>query len=143
MRSPRTSVLLVEDHIFMGRMLARLLQEQGKMEVWAITETGEAALEKLAAVAANEQPPDLALVDVSLPGMSGIDLVAELARLYSVLPCLMLSAHRDLNYVRQALDNGARGYVAKGDPPAIIDAILHVLDGEIYLSDTMRQALEA
>jgi two-component system, NarL family, invasion response regulator UvrY len=139
--STRTSVLLVEDHAVMGRMLARLLQEQGKMEMWAVIETGEAALEKLAA--ANERLPDLALVDVSLPGMSGIDLVAELARLYSTLPCLMLSAHRDLNYARQALDNGARGYVTKGDPPAIIDAIQRVLAGEIYLSDPMRRAVEA
>ena len=51
MSSPRTSVLLVEDHAVMGRMLARLLQEQGKMKVWAVVETGETALEKLAAVA--------------------------------------------------------------------------------------------
>jgi DNA-binding NarL/FixJ family response regulator len=136
----RTSVLVVEDHAVVGRMLARFLRELGEMEVWAVVETGETALEKLAA--ASDEHPDLVLVDVSLPGISGIDLVAELARLYSALPCLMLSAHRDLNYVRQALANGARGYVTKDNPPAIIDAIQCVLNGKIYLSDDMRRAME-
>lgn len=140
MSSPQISILLVEDHAVVGRMLARFLQELGKMEVWAVVETGEAVLEKLAA--AGNELPDMVLVDVSLPGISGIDLVAELARLYSGLPCLMLSAHRDIKYVRQALANGALGYVTKDDPLAIIDAIQRVLKGKIYLSEDMRRAIE-
>lgn len=135
------SVLLVEDHGVMGRMLARFLQEQGKIEVWAVAETAEAALKQLAV--ADARQPDLVLVDVSLPGMSGIDLLAELGRLYSTLPCLMLSAHRDLHYVRQALKNGARGYVTKGDAPAILEAVQRVLKGERYLSEAVRQELDS
>lgn len=137
------SVLVVEDHLAMGRVLARFLRERGNIVVWALVQTAEVALERLAAPAANGEHPALVLIDVSLPGMSGIELVAELARLYPELPCLMLSAHSDPKYVRQALDNSARGYVAKGDPPVILQAVTRVLDGEVYLSEGMRRAMDA
>lgn len=144
------SILLVEDHATVGRVLARFLQLRGNMEVWARVETAEAALQRLAALSTNGKPdvqgtdrPDLVLIDVSLPGMSGLELVAELARLYPELPCLMLSGHSNPKHVRQALDNGARGYVAKGDPLVLVEAVEQVLGGEIYLSEAMRQAMEA
>ncbi|MDX1663014.1 MAG: response regulator transcription factor [Candidatus Promineifilaceae bacterium] len=143
MRERTPSILLIEDHATLGRILARFLRERGNMAIWALVETAEAALERLAARPANGGPPDLILIDASLPEMSGIDLVAELARRYPELPCLMLSAHSDPKYVRQALDNGARGYVAKGDPPVVVEAVGQVLNGEIYLSDVMRQAMDA
>ena len=136
------SLLLLEDHALMGNMLSRFLQERGKMKVWALVETAEEALEKLSHLGSNSRGPDLALVDVSLPGMSGIELVAELGQLYPALPCLMVSAHRDASYVRRALDKGARGYVAKGTPAAIIEAVGVVLAGERYLSEEISQELE-
>ena len=143
MRERAPSILLVEDNATLGRVLARFLRERGNMEVWALVETAEGALEWLAALSADGGRPDLVVIDVSLPGMSGIELVAELARLYPELPCLMLSAHSDPQHVRQALDNGARGYAAKGDPPVLVEAVEQVLGGEIYLSEAMRQAMEA
>jgi DNA-binding NarL/FixJ family response regulator len=136
------SVLLVEDHPMMGRMLGRFLRERGKMEVWATVQTAEAALERLAS-AGGDRLPDLILVDVSLPGMNGIALLVELGRHYPELPSIMLSASHNPGHVRQALANGARGFVAKGDAPAIVDAIRLVLDGHVYLSDAVRQAIEA
>ena len=96
----------------------------------------------MAALSANGGRPDLVLIDVSLPGISGIELVAELARLYPELPCLMLSAHSDPKHVRQALANGARSYVAKG-APVLVEVVEQVLGGEIYLSDAMRLAMDA
>ena len=142
--SARTpSVLLVEDHAAIGRVLARFLRERGQMDVRAVVHTAEAALEHLANSDDDGRDLDLVLIDVSLPGMSGIDLVAELARLYPELPCLMVSAHQRLEYVRQALENGARGYVAKGNPSAIIDAVRRILDGELYLNNGVRRAMDA
>jgi DNA-binding NarL/FixJ family response regulator len=138
----RPSVLLVEDHPTLGRVLGRYLRQSGKMEVWSTAQTAEAALESLAS-AGGDRRPDLILVDVSLPGMSGLDLLAELGRRYPEMPCLMLSASHNPGHVRQALANGARGYVAKGDAPAIVDAIRRVLDGHVYLSDAVRQVMEA
>jgi DNA-binding NarL/FixJ family response regulator len=152
------AVLLVEDHAALGQMMSRFLREQGRMGVWAIARTAEEALARLAAAgnaaSAGHSPapsadgaaatlPDLVLVDVSLPGMSGIELIGELARLYPGLRCLVLSAHRDPSYVRQALDKGARGYVAKGAPDALLEAIDHVLQGGIYLSAEHHRALRS
>ncbi len=143
-----TSVLLVEDHPLMGQMLSRLLREWGNMEVWALAPSAEAALAALAGEEGREPGatagmPDLVMVDVSLPGTSGIELTATLARLYPDLPCLIVSAHRDGDYVRRALDSGARGYVAKAEPRAIVEAVERVLAGEVYLSEVARQALAA
>ena len=135
------SVLLVEDHTVMASMLARFLRERGGIDVWASVGTAEAALERLAAHKGGANWPELALVDVSLPGMNGLDLVVKLGHLYPDLPVVMVSAHHDPTYVRQALEKGARGYVAKGDPPAIVEAVGQVLAGEIFLSDAVRRAL--
>jgi DNA-binding NarL/FixJ family response regulator len=143
------SILLVEDHVAMGQMMTRLLQNWEKANVWALVRSAEAALQKLAA-SANETKaansgdaslPDLVLVDISLPGMNGIELVAELQRHYPGLPCLMLSGYQEVQCVRHALDAGARGFADKGDVAAIIQAVEQVLDGKIYLSDEMREAL--
>lgn len=143
MSHPCPSLLLVEDYPALGRVLERFLQERGGLDVGAVVPSAEAALAYLSNPAREGPSPDLVVIDISLPGMSGIELVAELQRLYPELPCLMLSAHRRAGYVRQALDNGARGYVTKGDPPAIIEAVVQVLGGEIYLSDALRRTVYA
>lgn len=143
------SILLVEDHVAMGQIMTRFLHKWGKANVWALVQSAEAALQKLAAFAneTEEDPPgeanwpNLVLVDISLPDMSGIELVAEIQRYYPNLPCLMLSGYQEVHYVQLALAAGARGYADKGDIEAITQAIEQVLDGEIYLSDAMRQAL--
>ena len=151
---PMPSILVVEDHPFMAQMMRRLLRKKGQLEIWDIVETAEAALAALVAAStlkSGEPPfqndgasplPDLALVDISLPGMSGVDLLTELGRLYPDLPCLIVSAHSHPSYAQQVLERGARGYVAKEEAMTIIEAIKQVLKGEVYLSDNMRQALE-
>ncbi len=82
------SILLVEDHLAMGQTLTRFLHKRAKANVWALVQSAEATLQKLT-VSANEPKatnsgeaawPDLAPVDISLPSMSGIELVAELQR---------------------------------------------------------------
>jgi DNA-binding NarL/FixJ family response regulator len=138
----------------MAKMMSRLLREKGKLEIWAIVGTAEAALDALGAATVSRPGessfqkdgasplPDLVLVDISLPGMSGVDLLTELRRRYPDLPCLIVSAHSHPSYAQQVLDRGARGYVAKEEATAIIEAIKLVLKGEIYLSEGIRQALE-
>ena len=111
------------------------------MVVADILGSAEAALEKLAhleSVAGPDQLPDLVLIDLSLPSMSGLDLVAALQEAYPSLPCIMLSGYREPVYVQRALSAGARGYVVKDNLLAIIEAVQRVLDGEIYLSEGVR-----
>ncbi len=124
------ALLIVEDHTALARILARFLREQDDLAVSAVVQTGEAALAQLPHLTV-----DLVLVDVSLPGMSGIDLVAAIGEQYPDLPCLMLSGHDEPSYVRRALAAGARGYIAKGNPLALLEAVRRVLDGELYLSE--------
>jgi DNA-binding NarL/FixJ family response regulator len=137
------SILLVEDHATVSRMISRLLRERGQMEVWGIAETAEAALEMLATAAGNGRSlPDLVLADISLPGMSGTEMVGKLTQRYPDLPALMVSAAYYADNVQRALNNGARGYVVKGNPAAILEGIRQVLDGELYLSQEARNALK-
>ena len=127
------SILLVEDHAVFAAVLARLLSKTGDMKVVAIAKTAERALQELP-----EQAFDLVLVDVSLPQMNGIGLVAALHDQYPNLPCLMLSGHALAHYVHRALKAGARGYVLKDNAREIVSSIRHVLRGEIYISPELQ-----
>src|SRR5690606_37466732 len=100
------SILLVENHEALASMIARYLTVRGNMEVRAIVPTAEAALEQLAVLQV-----DLALIDVSLPRMNGIELVAALQQRRPPLPCLILSGYDHPPYVKRALAAGACGYV--------------------------------
>jgi DNA-binding NarL/FixJ family response regulator len=128
------SVLIVEDHAVMGQLLARYLREKGNMTVCAVVYSAESALQQLP-----QLNVDLVLIDVSLPTMSGIELVTALQQQWPDLPCLIVSGHLEQSYIQRALGAGARGYVGKGDPPALLEAVQRVLAGEIYLSPELRQ----
>ena len=127
------SILLVEDHAVFASVLARLLSKTEDMEVVTIARTAERALQELPA-----HEFDLVLVDVALPEMNGISLVALLHEEYPDLPCLMLSGHALAHYVHRALRAGARGYVLKDNSREIVNSIRHVLRGEIYVSPELQ-----
>ena len=127
------SILLVEDHVVFAKVLSRLLSTIGDMKVVTIARTAEKALQELP-----QQEVDLVLVDVALPEMNGISLVALLHEEYPDLPCLMLSGHALAHYVDRALRAGARGYVLKDNSLEIVKSIKHVLRGEIYVSPQLQ-----
>jgi DNA-binding NarL/FixJ family response regulator len=128
-------IYIVEDHRVMRTTLELFVGREDEYEVMGTSDNAEEALDALL-----PDPPDLAVVDVSLPGMSGIELVRRLRAEHPDQLCLMLSGHAESVYVSNALDAGASGYVMKGDPERIIEAIGVVLDGETYLSDQARRA---
>ena len=128
-------IFIVEDHAVMRQMLAAYLTDQTSYDVCGQAASAEAALEQLA-----EAAPDLVLVDVSLPGMSGIELVRQIQTQRDELACLMISGHGEPEYVRRALGAGARGYVVKGNPYELPGAIEEVLSGATYLSPSVRAA---
>lgn len=127
------SVLLVEDHAIFASVLARMLLNTGNLEVTVVAGTAEEALRQLPG-----QQFDLALVDVFLPEMSGIGLVALIREQYPDLPCLMLSGHMLDHYVQSSLNAGAMGYVLKDKSDEILEGIQHVLQGETYVSRELR-----
>ena len=77
---------------------------------------------------------DLALIDVSLPGMSGIKLLSAIHALKPDLPCMMVSGHLAKHYVQQSMAAGARGYALKEDISGILEGVHAVLNGETFVS---------
>jgi DNA-binding NarL/FixJ family response regulator len=129
-----TSIMIVEDNVLLATTIERFLRDRGGVDVVSIAPSAEIALGKL-----QVETVDLLLVDVALPGMSGIDLVATVRTRYPHIPCLILSGHTENEYVRRALAAGAKGYVIKSEPQAILTAVQQVLDGATYLSDEVRK----
>jgi DNA-binding NarL/FixJ family response regulator len=127
------SVLLVEDHAIVSRSIADFLIGTD-IVITAVAHSGEDALALLPGLAV-----DVAIIDVSLPGMSGIDLLPLLREESPNLPCMMLSGHRHANYVRRAISAGARGYVTKENPLALQEGIYRVAAGEFYISKDLNQ----
>jgi DNA-binding NarL/FixJ family response regulator len=128
-----TSILLVEDHAIFAKALLRVLRERGQLEVLDVAESAEEALEKIP-----ELDVDLILIDVSLPRRSGISLVLVLHEKYPELPCVMLSGHLSAHYARSSLAAGARGYLVKDHAEEILVGIQRVLQGEIFVSESVR-----
>jgi DNA-binding NarL/FixJ family response regulator len=127
------SILIIEDHRLFANAIQRLLSGQSDLEIVDIVKSGEEALKKLPGLKV-----DLVLVDVSLPTISGIDLVQQIRTEFPHLRCLMLSGHTTPKYVKRSLEVGASGYVLKDDVNGILEGIRRALDGEIYVSQALR-----
>ena len=126
-------LLLVEDHPLFAGVLVQALEQRDDLDVVRVVNTAEKALEVIP-----ELNLDLILVDISLPKMSGIDLVGRLNQLYPDLPCLMISGHKSSLYLRRSLEAGARGYAIKDSAKGIIEGIYQVIRGEIYICKELR-----
>ncbi len=129
----RSRLLIVDDHPVIRRGLAELLDLEPDLCV-----DGEAADSAQAQAELRAKPFDLALVDISLRGVSGIDLLKDLKIHWPDLPVLIVSMHDEMLYAERALRGGARGYVMKYEPlERIIGAIRRVLAGHIYVSEAI------
>lgn len=132
-------LLLVDDHQLVRDGLRARLGDIAEFEI-----VGEAANGQAALAAADSLRPDLALVDVGLPDMTGIELASALGQHCPTLRVLMLSMYDSPGYVQSAMRAGARGYVLKDAPSAdIIAAIRAVAAGGAYFSSGVTAALTA
>jgi two-component system invasion response regulator UvrY len=129
-------VLLVEDHQIVRDGLKTLLREQ------AMTVFGEASTAADALTLAREEEWDLAVVDISLGAMSGLDVVREIKRIRPKVPVLVLSMHSEEEYARRAYKAGAAGYITKDSPRAeLASAMAKVIGGGRYVSPTFADRL--
>jgi len=125
-------IILVDDHPLVRDGLRARLDSVPRLSV--IGEAGNAK-EALALAADEANPPDLALMDVGMSGMSGIELAALFHERHPGIRVLMLSMHDNVEYVKQAVRAGASGYVLKDSPAAeILQAIDAVLAGKTFFS---------
>ena len=129
----RTRVFIVDDHPIVRQGLAQMLKQEADLTVCGEAEDAQHALQAIA-----ELHPDLVLVDLSLKGGSGLNLIRALKARQSTLPVLVVSMHDESIYVERVLRAGARGYIMKQEATdTMMYAIRRVLRGEIYVSDKM------
>jgi DNA-binding NarL/FixJ family response regulator len=130
-------LLLVDDHPVFRRGIAGLISDEPDFEVAA-----EASDSLTALTAMRREDPDLALVDVSLPGHNGIELIKLMLAERPKLKILMLSMHDESLYALRALRAGAKGYVMKAEAMQnVLSALRKVAGGEIYVSENVSNQL--
>lgn len=122
-------IYLVDDHAILRMALREKLEREADLTVCGEAISAEEALGEVTAV-----EPDLVLIDVSLPGMSGIELARRLRKQHPELPLAMLSGHRERSHVEQALAAGAQGYIVKGRSQELPGAVRQLAQGERYVS---------
>jgi len=129
----KSRILIVDDHPLFREGLRQMIERDGDLLV-----CGEAADAVEAMQAIPQFNPDLAIIDISLGGGSGIDLIKTIKAQYDDLPLLVVSMHDESLYAERALRAGAMGYVMKHEPGRTVKAAIRkVLGGEIYLSEKM------
>jgi two-component system invasion response regulator UvrY len=130
-------VLLADDHIIVRGGLRRILEESGDMEVVAEAAEGREALQQI-----HQTRPDVAVVDISMPGLDGLEVISQVRHYYPKLPILILTMHEEEQYVVRAIAAGANGYITKRSAPEqLVKAIRKVYAGGRYLSDTAAESL--
>jgi DNA-binding NarL/FixJ family response regulator len=125
----KTRILLADDHALVRRGLRLVLEAEPDMEVVGEAGDGAAAIQL-----ALETPADLAILDISMPRMTGLQAVAEIRRRKPGLRCLMLSMHENERYLYEALKAGAAGYVLKSVADRdLVNAVRAAMRGEPFL----------
>jgi len=130
-------VLIIDDHAVVRRGMISLLREYFK-EV----EIGEAADAKAGMIAVDGAPWDLVLVDISMPGRNGLELIGDISRAKPALPILVMSTHSEKDYALRTLKSGAAGYISKQSAPdVLVTAVKRVLGGGRYVSQAFAEFL--
>lgn len=134
---PKARVLLVDDHAVVRDGLAQLIQSEADLTV-----CGEAGSAEEAVAILDRCKPDLAIVDISMGGVNGIELIKNLKAMNPKVAVLVLSMHDESHYAERALRAGAHGYVMKREArDRIMQAIRTVLAGDIYVSERIQKTL--
>ncbi|HVN87350.1 MAG TPA: response regulator transcription factor [Candidatus Binatia bacterium] len=136
----KTRVLLVDDHTVVRQGLRRILELSPDIDI-----VGEFADGRTALDAVPRLNPTIAILDISLPGLNGIDVTRQLAKLAPDVKVLILSMHADDAYIRQSLRAGAKGYLLKdADDQDLLKAIAALSAGGSYFSpEVSRVVLDA
>jgi len=126
----KIKVFLVDDHTIVRNGIRSILEDVEDIEVIGEASGGEEALMKLKSIGLN-----IMMVDITMPGMSGIDLVKEINRLNLNIKSLVLSMHNNEEYVLKSIEAGALGYILKDSSrEEMLNAIRTIAKGEKYFS---------
>ena len=129
----KSRVFIVDDHTMFREGLRQLIERESSLTVCGDAPDAAEALRGLRA-----SKPDVVIVDISLAGASGIDLIKDIKTEFEDLPVLVVSMHEESLYAERALRAGAMGYVMKHEPSKTVKAAIQkVLGGDMYLSEKM------
>ncbi|MCF7965546.1 response regulator transcription factor [Methylobacter sp. Wu8] len=125
----KIKVILVDDHAVVRAGFRMLLSTEDDIEVIAEAERGEAACQLYL-----EQQPDVMVLDLSMPGIGGLESIRRICNRHSNAKILVFSVHDEMVYVDRAMNAGAKGYITKNSAPGIlVEAIQKIAAGEIYI----------
>jgi DNA-binding NarL/FixJ family response regulator len=124
------SIILADDHVLVRRGLKRLLEDMEDLEVVGEANDGLELLQLLKQVT-----PQMVILDIFMPNLRGIEAISEIRAMHSDVKILILTMHRDKEYLYLALSAGARGYLLKEDAPReLFSSIAEIRQGKTYIS---------
>lgn len=127
----KRKIFIVDDHPIVRKGLSQMINQEADLVVCGEADSAQHALESL-----KKSQPDLIIVDISLQGIDGIELIKIIKARYSNLPALVVSMHDESLFAERALRVGARGYIMKQEAiEKMMEAIRRVLRGELYISE--------
>ena len=135
--SKKINIILVDDHAVVRAGVRRLLEQEPSFDVIGEAESGEKAYQLF-----GELNPDVMVMDLSMPGMGGLESIRRILMRDEKARILVLSMHEDLSFANQALKLGAKGYLIKntlGDD--LVKAIEAISQGDIFLSDEIAKKI--
>ncbi len=137
MNDKRISVIVADDHAMLRAGIRRLLEDAPDMEVVGEAETGEQAIQEFI-----EHRPDVLIMDLSMPGIGGLEGVRRILKKQPAAKILIVSMHEDAIYPTRALQAGAKGYLSKRTAPdALLRAVRAVAGGEMFLERGIAQKI--
>ncbi|QDD12044.1 response regulator transcription factor [Candidatus Methylopumilus rimovensis] len=135
--SKKVTIVLVDDHAVVRAGVRRLLEQEALFDVIGEAESGEKAYHMF-----GELKPDVMVMDLSMPGMGGLEAIRRILMRHERARILVLTMHEDLSFANQALKLGAKGYLIKntlGDD--LVKSIQTVSRGEVFLSDEIAKKM--
>ncbi len=131
-------VLIADDHAIVRKGLKEILREAAENTLVGEASNGQEALDQVQAGAW-----DVVVLDITMPGQNGLEVLKQLKARHPKLPVLMLSMHSGYHYVMGSLKSGASGYLNKETAPEeLITAIRKAIDGGIYVSKSLAENLD-
>lgn len=131
----RIKVILVDDHAVVRAGFRLLLSTEDNIEVIAEAERGEQACQLYL-----EQQPDVMVLDLSMPGIGGLESIRRICSRDSNARILIFSVHDEMVYVDRAMNAGAKGYITKNSAPGIlVEAIQKIAEGGIYIEQGLME----
>ncbi len=131
------SVLLADDHSIVREGLRRIIEDADDIRVVAEAADGREAIQK-----AHAEKPDVVVIDISMPGLDGLEAISQLLSYYPKLPILVLTMHEEEQYIVRAIRIGAKGYLTKRSAPEqLVPAIRKVQGGGRFLTPEAAEAL--